>query len=148
MKKLLILFLVVFSCSCFAQNKWALNSLITSSQTLTNGWVNLGSEINTRKNSYIVALVNLDINDSKNFRIRRVCRYESGGDNYDILIQSPDNGVVNIETEYFELNVDADTKFVEIFATKGCPYIIFQVEAGTVGASAGKILTAKYTNTF
>jgi len=148
MKKLLLLLGLLIGINAYAQTNWSLSPLISAPQTLTGTWTNLGSEINTAKSNYINIMLKLDINSSQNFRLKMVCRHTSGGDNFSRLIQTPTASVVNVQTEYYELAVDADTNMVEVFALKGCPYVVFQVQVGTVGIPAGIVTEAKYALAF
>lgn len=119
-------------------------SLISSAQTLTNAWADLGDRIACGDTKNIALWLNVDINDTQNLQIRMVCfTGETATDTYVPVIDTPSASKVSIEAEVIELNVDADTKIVRQFDIMDQVYFIkFQVMAGTVGATPGKISEA------
>lgn len=154
MKKILCLFLFLFTITASAQvtplttQAWSKINLITSAQTLTSGWVNLGSEIKVDKANILTLWFKVDINSSQNFRWRILLKHTASGDSFQRLIQSPTATVTTVTPEYFELTPDADTNIVEAFNVKGVYSAQIQVQAGTVGSPAGQILDAKYSLLF
>lgn len=124
--------------------------LINAPLTLTGAWQDLGTlvpfgpQINVMDCQSISVWLNVDINDSLNVRLRVVALPSDGSaDEYNLPILSVNAAVVRAEAEFVELNVDADQKIVLSFPTVDqVPIIKVQVMAGTVGATAGQLLSA------
>lgn len=124
-------------------------ALISSAQNLTANWVDLGSELDTEGVRTIGLYLTLDINDSLNARVRLVTLHTSGGTEHVIPIRSVGTSDIAVEDEYIEFEDDADQSMMlpfEIYAV--CPCVKFQVQAGTVGASAGQIDAANVTTSY
>lgn len=121
-------------------------ALISVAQNLTANWVDLGGEISTANVQHIGVYINLDINDSNNARVRLLAKHTSAGaDEYTLPIRTVSASVVSVEGEYIEFNVDADQKVILEFTLDGVvPFCQIQVQAGTVGATAGQIDGAHY----
>lgn len=121
--------------------------LITSPQTLTGSWVDLGAEVEVNQHNRIGIWLNVDINDSQNVRLRALAKLgQNAANEYNLLIKNVSASSVAVESEFFEFNVDADQLAVLEVVTNGLvPFVQFQVQAGTVGASAGQIDEADYT---
>ena len=121
--------------------------LISSAQDLTGAWVDLGDELKVEYAQKIGLYINLDINDSVNARIRLLAKYESGGtDEYTFPIRTVSSSNVTVAAEYIEFSSDADQKMILSWDLDGLvKYIQIQVQAGTVGATAGQVDSAYYT---
>lgn len=121
--------------------------LISSAQNLTGSWVDLGSEIKTEAQKTLAVFAVLDINDSLNARVRFLGKHASAhADEFTLPIRTISSSDVKLEPEYLELNTDADQKMIlSVELYKVVPYVQVQVQAGTVGASAGQIDSAVYT---
>lgn len=115
--------------------------VIDSAQDLTASWVDLGSEINMHGFNSMAIWAVLDINNSNNARIRALAKLDSAGAReYQLVIKTVGTSDVAIEGHYFEWNVDADMNTLIQVDTDGLvPYVQLQVQAGTVGATAGQI---------
>lgn len=122
-------------------------ALISAAQDLTDGWVDLGAEIETARYGAAGLWLNVDINSSANVRIRALAKHTRGGsEEYSLPIRTVGSSDVKIEAEYFELNTDADQQvLLTIDLDSVIPWVQFQVMAGTVGATAGQIDTAYVT---
>lgn len=122
-------------------------ALKATTQDLTASWVDIGSEIQTEGYKQLLLWVNLDINSSNNARIRVLAkRANAGADEYVLPIKTIGTSDVKIEDEYFEFNDDADQKMViPIDLDNLIPWVQVQVQAGTVGATAGKIVSIYYS---
>lgn len=121
--------------------------LITSQQTLSTTWVDLGSEINLSRYNHVCLWVNLVISDSTNVRERVIAKHTAAGANeYSIPIQTVSASDVKVEPEYKEFNVDADQKMVNCWdIDNAIPLVQFQIQAGAVGTVAGVISSAQFT---
>ena len=122
-------------------------ALIAAAQDLTANWVDLGDELHVQGAANIALWVELDINDSVNARVRMLAKWESGGANeYVLPIYSTAADLVHVEAEYVEFNDDVDQSMILSWELDGVvPYVQFQVQAGTVGATAGQIDSAYVT---
>lgn len=121
-------------------------ALISAAQDLTANWVDLGGEISTENVQNIGLYLNLDINDSQDARVRLLAKHTSGGtDEYTLPIRTVSASDVKVQPEYTEFAVDADQKMLVAAVLDAIvPFCQFQVQAGTVGASAGQIDGAHY----
>jgi hypothetical protein len=121
-------------------------SLIDSAQDLTASWVDLGDPVNTNTMENVGLWLNVDINNSLNARVRALAqKTKTGGtgDEYVMPIRVVTASDVKVEPEYIEFNNDADQLMILAVGTdRLIPFIQFQVQAGTVGATAGQIDTA------
>lgn len=117
------------------------HTLTTVAQDLTANWVDLGAELHVAGARFIGLWVNLDINLSNNARIRLIAKHvDAGTDEYVLSIHTIGASDVKVEDEYIEFNVDADQKALLVWDLDGVvPYVQFQVQAGTVGGTAGQI---------
>lgn len=131
----------------YSDNVNKVTELIAAAQTLTGAWVNLGFEIDTRWDDTLGVWIDLDINDTENARIRALAKHESeGADEYVLPIKTVSTSDVKVEDEYTEWNNDIDQKMLlGVELKKVIPFVQLQVMAGTVGASAGQIVSAYLT---
>lgn len=123
------------------------NVLKGTNQDFTTSWVDYGSEINSDGHGNLSIWLDLDINDSLNARLRIVGKHATNGaDEYPIgtglmeMIGSSyiDNG------DHIEFDVDIDKKILIIIKLNHIiPYIQVQIQAGTVGSTAGRMLPSK-----
>jgi len=123
------------------------SALITVVQDVTAAWVDLGGEVDVKGFNRIAVWLNVDINDSLDIRIRALAKHTSAhADEFNLPIRTVSASDVKVEDEYFEFNVDAD-QFVVLAVELGnvIPLVQFQVQAGTVGATAGQIDSARIT---
>lgn len=121
-------------------------NLTTNAQNFTTNWVDLGSEIPIETFFNLGIWLDIDINDTVDARIRAVVRHATGGSDYVLPIKTETATVVNVEDEYFEFTTDEDKKrLIGFTLDKIIPYIQIQIQCETVGASAGQILSSKYT---
>jgi hypothetical protein len=122
------------------------HDLKDTAQSFTASWVNYGSEISTDGHDRISLWLNIDINDTVDTRIRLLAKHTRGGaDEYTFPIETVSDSVITIKAEYIEFATDVDGKRVISFnLDQIIPFIQVQIQAGTVGASAGQILNSKY----
>jgi hypothetical protein len=115
--------------------------LITAPQDFTASWVDLGIEFSIFGYNYVQLWLALDINDSLDLRFRLLEKHESGGvEEYVPAIETYGTSDVKFEPGYHELNVDADVLIPLVFKLSGlAPYGQVQIQAGTVGATAGQV---------
>lgn len=122
------------------------NTLKGTPQSFTTSWVDYGDEIITDGHSAIALWLNIDINDTQDVRLRILAKHTGGGDDYVFSIKTETTSIVNIEDEYYEIVTDEDAKRIVGFVLgKIVPLVQVQIQAGTIGASAGQILDSKYT---
>lgn len=123
-------------------------SLISESQELTADWADLGSEIDMISIPYTKSglYLNLDIGSDTNIRIRALGKHASSAtEEYVLPILTVSASDIKAESEYVELNVDADQKIILTVDTKGViPFVQWQVMAGS--HTDGEILTAYVIN--
>lgn len=120
--------------------------LISTPQTLTNSWADLGAVIDMGNFNGLSLFFALDINNSENLQIRAVYK-RSLNDQEDYLptTQALDSGTVVLNPKVLELGVDTDGNYsVKIPTNNTTPYIQLQVQVLTVGGTAGEILSAEY----
>ncbi len=122
------------------------NTLKGTAQSFTASWVDYGDEIGTDGHKVLGLWLNIDINDTQDARLRVLAKHTAGGDTYVFPIKVDTATVVNVEDEYHEFVTDEDARrVVEITLDDIIPFIQVQIQAGTVGVSAGQILDSKYT---
>ena len=121
------------------------NTLKGTAQDFTASWVDYGSEISTDGFDFMSVWLNIDINDTQDARMRILAKHTSGGDEYVHSIEIVTASVINVEDEFFEFTTDEDAKrVIEITLDDIIPYVQVQIQAGTVGATAGQVLDSKY----
>ncbi len=118
--------------------------LVASAQNFTGAWSDLGPEIDCRGFAQIALYVSIDINDTEDARIRALAKHTlDDSDEYCFPIATASSSDIAIEDEYVELTDDADQKLILQWETNNVvPWIQFQIEAGTVGGSAGNVASA------
>lgn len=115
-------------------------------QNFTTSWVDYGSQHDTRGYKAACVWWTLDINDTNNPRVKAVASHTSAGTEYDFPIKTASASDVKIEDEYFEWNVDADNLTLLCWTLDNAvPYLQFQIQAGTAGATPGQIDAAYLT---
>lgn len=122
------------------------HDLKNTPQNFTTSWVNHGSEISTDGHEGISLWFNMDVNDTIDMRIRILAKHTRGGaDVYTFPIETISDSVINVKDEYVEFSTDTDGKRVISFNLEQViPFVQVQIQAGTVGATAGQILDSKY----
>lgn len=128
-----------------------LKQLITEAQELTNDWVILGGRVDVKNVLSITLYVDVDPNDSTDIQIRPIAYKTQSGNNadfYTLGIETGDtDGTVEVLPEVFDVPAGGGKLTIPVYNSFGIPYLGFQVKAGTVGATAGEILTAEYNLT-
>ena len=120
-------------------------NIITSPQTITDSWTDLGLQIQTIDYSFFSTYLDIDINDSKNVQFRFRGIYDTGGADFIIPLKTIKKDKVLLDDVYYEVNSDADQKIIlQTDMDQNIKFIKLQVKVGTVGATAGIINTAKY----
>ena len=120
--------------------------LLSSPQTVTASWVDVGGEIVTDGHKDIAFWIKLTINDSNNVQFRALAKHiESHADEYEILTETYSAGVNTEDATVHELNADANQKVkFDIDLHASTPVIQLQVKALTVGATGATIDEVKY----
>lgn len=122
-------------------------SLISSAQTFSTTWIDLGPELLVAPASEIGLWLNVTISDTQNARVRALAKHTgAGADEYVLPILTESASAINVQDEYVELDDDADQKMILFWPTKRVlVYVQFQISAGTVGTTAGQIESAYAT---
>lgn len=122
-------------------------TLISSAQTMTTSWADVGTEISTKGYRYITFWLTVDINNSNDQRIRAIAKHTaSGSEEYSLVIKTVSASDVKIEEEYLEFNVDADQLVAVTFELGNTtPYVQLQAQVGTLGATAADLDAVYYT---
>ena len=126
-------------------------TLVSVAQDVTAAWADSGAEIPMSGYTKLGVWINIDINDSENFRIRALAKHTSAGaDEYIVPIRTVYTDKVSIEEEYLEFNDDEDQLVLfEIDTNNLVPYVQLQIQAGVVGATAGQadeiVITKSYS---
>jgi len=120
--------------------------LISSAQSFTGSWANLGSVLHTNGMSYIGLFLKVTANNSLNMRVRVLGKLSlTDSDSYVFPIRDVQSNSIKVQGEYFELTNDTDQNIVIGVDLKYIiPAIQFQISAGTAGATAGQIAKASY----
>lgn len=115
--------------------------IIAAAQPLTAAWADLGSEYRVAGALFAGLYVELDINDSVDARVRCLAKHAlAHADEFVLPIRTISASDVTVQDQYIEFNDDADQKMILGVDLDGVIiYAQFQVQAGTVGASAGQI---------
>lgn len=121
-------------------------TLKATAQDLTTSWVDYGPELIVDGHKSISVWLNIDINDTRNVRIRALAKHVSdGADEYNLPIITVSKAAVMVNPEYYEFDNDVDHKTVVSFDFHEIiPFVQFQIQAGTVGVTAGQALDSKY----
>jgi len=122
-------------------NYSAPQQLISSAQSMTGTWADLGSEYQLGGAKSCAVYINLDINLSLNARIRFLAKHASAhADEFALPIRTVSASDVLVEDEYIEFNADADQKVIIGVELDGCVmYGQWQARVGTVGGTAAQI---------
>lgn len=126
-------------------------TLLGTAQDVTAAWADAGAEIPMSGYTKLGVWINIDINDSENFRIRALAKHTSAGsDEYVVPIRTVYTDKVTLEDEYLEFNDDEDQLVLfEVDTNNLIPYIQLQIQAGVVGATAGQadeiVITKSYS---
>lgn len=115
--------------------------LITTNLTLTGAWQDLGPRVNLMDVRSLALWLQLDINDSINFRVRlQAYQVETGGNAYNLPIKSVTPAMVEVTPEFYEFGTDVDQNMILSFTTiDEIVFGQFQVQVGTVGVTAGTV---------
>lgn len=110
-------------------------------------WADLGSEIQTDGYNWLKLWLQVDINNTLNARVRVLEKTALAGTlEYTQIIETVGTSDVKTEQQYYEINVDADQNIVILVELRNtCPVVQVQIQAGTVGATAGQIDSAYYS---
>lgn len=121
--------------------------LISAAQDFTGSWADLGPEVDCRGYNNVRIWLTIDVNNSLDMRVRALVKHESGGvEEYTLPIETYGASDIKVEDAYWEFNVDADQLMVlELDVGNTIPFLQFQIEAGTVGVTAGQVDAAYVT---
>lgn len=123
------------------------SSLISSAQTLTGSFADLGNEINASGYKYVTLYLTIDINSSNDVRIKVLGKHTVAGSEEFVfdpdLLNAADT---TASTSYIEFDTDADQlATVRIPVDNALPVLQIQASVGTVGATGADIDAAYYT---
>lgn len=127
------------------EGKYSTPVLVEENQALTDSWVALGDVIDARGYTELYLYIDLDINNSVNARIRALGHITEDGDGYNLPIEIVSSTEVKVTPQYVEFDTDANQKMILKVTTGAIPFISFEIQAGTVGVSAG-IVSSFYVN--
>lgn len=120
-------------------------NIITSPQTITGTWADLGVKIESIDYSYFAAYIKIDINDSKNVQFRYRGIYEDSGEDFIIPLKNIRGNKILLDDFYYEVNNDSNQNIIlQTNMDQNIKLIKLQVRANTVGATAGIVTYAKY----
>ena len=110
--------------------------LLTSSQTITTGWVTVGSEIDAKAYNYATVFIKITNTSGVDNRFRVVLETASGESNeYKLPINDSNVADIKVNDDVRELADDATVNQVMGFdIPPGC-FLKVQVQAGTGGDS-------------
>lgn len=108
-------------------------------QTVTNSWVDFGSEYSYDRSAIVRLYLKVTINDSSGVKLR--VRGKIGSDYYSLITKSIQvDGGIKVYADYIELGNDADQNIViPIEIDNLIPTLQVQIMADTVGASGATI---------
>jgi hypothetical protein len=115
-------------------------------QNFTASWVDLGSEISMLGFNTLKLYLTIDANNSDGMRIRALDKHESGGvEEYTPVIETIGTDEIKVEPGYWELTNNVD-QLITLVRRTDCvtPFVQPQMQAGTVGATAGQVDAAYY----
>ena len=123
-----------------------IKNLITSVQTITGSWADIGDEIESDGYKDIGFWIKVTANDSQNIQFRYLAKHTSGhADEYEIMIETISSGIESEDPVIHELTRDIDQKIFHHFSIQGeIPFLQAQVRAITPGATQGLIDEIKY----
>lgn len=119
-------------------------SILTTPQTVTNAWVNLGNMIPTGDAEELALWIDLDINSSSDVQIR-VLGYEDSTSVTPYVLTAATVGETSIAMidQAYTLGTEDKKFIVPVVLPQTVPYCQLQVKAGTVGATGADIESLK-----
>jgi hypothetical protein len=118
----------------------AVSDILASAQAVTSAWADLGTIVDMEDYDEVIVYAEISINDSEDIRFRAVAQIEeSPSTDFTFITETITGDKILGNPEYIELAKDQDDNIVLKIATHGIRYIQLQVQAGTVGATAGDI---------
>lgn len=122
--------------------------LISSSQTLTTSFADLGGEIDMRGLDQLGLWLEVDINQAEDVEIRIWHKHTSGGtEEYrEIYLGSPSGNITTINLNDYQVGADSDQFFkINIPVSATSPFIQVQAREATDGGTDADIDTAYIT---
>lgn len=121
-------------------------ALISTPQTLTTSFADLGGEIDCKGYKTLWLWVKLTIQQSSGVQIKALAKHTaSGTEEYNMPIETVSSTLISLNPQIFQLPDASDLYVVEIKVSNACPYIQWQVKMSTDGGTDGTIDTAHYT---
>jgi hypothetical protein len=115
-------------------------ALISSAQTLSTTWSDLGSVVGTEDAQNIALFAAVTISDSVNVRFRALGQHPSSTTEYTQMILTAAASSIAAEDRYVELNADADQDVAIVWELdRVYPLVQFQVQVSAVNTTAGQI---------
>lgn len=123
-----------------------IKDLLTSPQTLTDSWADVGGEIVSDGHADIGFWIKLTINNSNNVQFRFLAKHlEAHADEYEILRETYSAGKDTEDPHIHELNSDTNQKVFMHFPLLGeIPVLQVQAKVLTVGATGATVDEVKY----
>lgn len=122
--------------------------IITSAQTVTASWADMGEEVDMRDFGKVALWVDIDINGSNDVRFRVLGKKGAAAtDEFQIAdLYTSASGLVPVNGKYYEVGTDSDQQLmIPIVFDAQVPFLQFQVIAATLGSPAAIIKTASVT---
>jgi hypothetical protein len=124
------------------------NGDAVANQAFTADWVDYGVEVECSGEPAILLWPEVDMNDSLNCRFRaKIKSLKDGTIEHDVPIRTVEAGVSKLQPHYYEYDVDGADQNIpcHFVLNKLVASVQFQIMAGTVGASAGKVVASWVT---
>lgn len=122
--------------------------LISSAQTLTTSFADLGNEIDMRGYNQLGLWLNVDINQASDVEIRILHKHTpAGSEEYrEIYLGTPGSNITIISLNDYQVGADSDQLFkINILVSATSPYIQVQAREATDGGTDADIDTAYVT---
>ena len=157
MRNIIFILICFISSFCFAiqsqqqilNNAFMLSPITTvlsTSQSVTEGYLPLGSPINTKGVNKLAAWITKTINDSTDLRFILVGALTEDGVSYLTHKGTVSSGVETIDDHYIEIADDNSNAIkIEFDLNRLNPYSILLVQADSVGSTAATIDTVSIT---
>jgi hypothetical protein len=126
-------------------------TLISAPLDFNTSWIDLGPEIAVGGFNTIGVWLEIDINDSTDFRVRVLGKHTAAHTDECVLpIFTTSSTVIAVDDEYYEFTFDLDQKFVLSWSIDCLvPFVQVQISAGYTHTPplefAGQILDARLT---
>ncbi len=123
-----------------------IKDLLTSPQTTTVSWADVGSEIQVDGHKDVAFWIKVTINDSNNIQFRALAKHiKDSADEYEIMTETYSSGKNTEDATIHELNSDTDQKIMfHINLHADIPVIQLQVRVLIAGSTAATVDEVKH----